>query len=75
MISSRVLNLIPRSVMRQSLARSHDHHKEVVYKGMNLPFDTYNGRSLAIKMILFFSIPYSLPYLVWRRRLARNKGI
>ncbi|KAH9425092.1 uncharacterized protein LOC113790469 [Dermatophagoides pteronyssinus] len=74
MISTRLLNLIPRSVMRQSLARSHD-HKEVVYKGASFPFDTHNGRSLAIKMILFFSIPYSLPYLVWRRRLARNKGI
>ncbi|KAH7637340.1 uncharacterized protein LOC124495158 [Dermatophagoides farinae] len=74
MISSRVLNLIPKSVMRQSLARSHD-HKEIVYKGANFPFDTYNSRSLAIKMIIFFSIPYSIPYLVWRRRLARNKGI
>ncbi|KAH9405203.1 hypothetical protein TYRP_001045 [Tyrophagus putrescentiae] len=71
MIVTRALSLVPRSVNRQTVAKMSD----VNYKGANVPFDIVNRKSLAVKMILFLSIPFSLPYLVWRRRLARMKGI
>ncbi|KAI2811203.1 hypothetical protein RDWZM_002034 [Blomia tropicalis] len=71
MIATRTLSLVPRSVLRQTIARSHDAN----YKGANVPFNIVNRKSFAVKMILFLSIPFSLPYLVWRRRLARMKGI
>lgn len=92
MIGPRTLALVPRSVMRQSLARSHD----APYKGgvstnigivlidskslaffpsQNVPFDTLNHRALAAKMIVYFAIPFALPFLVWRRRLAKYQNL
>ncbi|KPM03446.1 hypothetical protein QR98_0018780 [Sarcoptes scabiei] len=70
MLHSRLINLVPKNLIKQSIARSH----ETPYQGITLPFRTDKPRLLAIKMIIFFSIPYSLPFILWRRQVYKTNG-
>jgi len=73
MVFSRLsLSLVPRNVMRNSLRRSHGH--EETYKGQNIPFDVSNHRALAIKMAIFYGIPFAVPFIVVRYQLKKSSG-
>ncbi|CAG2167855.1 unnamed protein product [Oppiella nova] len=70
MLLSRVPALV-RPVLTQAVRRSHS---EVTYKGQNIPFDITNHRLFAIKMTLFFAVPFAVPFIIVRYQLKKASG-